>query len=294
MSARPVFDNLFIGAGAMKAGTTWLYSVLDMHPEVFFSLEKEIHYFYARAVDRRVLRDEVRLENVQKKYLRIDPTKSAPEAVRNRLRWAAAYLDGPLDDDWYRGLFMFRRDETYMADFSNLYALLPAEAWSHLAGRTERLRVLYTMRDPLKRLWSHVKFHLKVTGKEEELDRWSPNEFLAFMKQPFIWDNAEYGRAIRSMKTGLSPDMLKITWHEEIHANEEGFLDGLENFLGVAHHAFPADRLRERVNATAKRQMPDFFADILARDIERIMDEVRAEGLDIPASWTAPGLQPAA
>ena len=117
MGARPAFDNLFIGAGAMKAGTTWLYSVLDLHPEIFFSLEKEIHYFYARSVDRRVLRDEVRLDNVQKKYLQIDPANSHPEAVRKRLRWSAAYLDGPLDDDWYRGLFMFRRDETYMADF---------------------------------------------------------------------------------------------------------------------------------------------------------------------------------
>ena len=191
MAHRPTFDNLFIGAGAMKAGTTWLYSLLDTHPEIFFSLEKEIHYFYARYVDQNVLRDSVRLENVRSKYLRIDPASSNPEAVRKRLRWSAAYLDGPLDDDWYRGLFMFRKRQTYIADFSNLYALLPEEAWSKIAARTGKLRVLYTMRDPVKRLWSHVKFHLKVTGKLHLLDEWTPDEYLAFMRQPFIWENAE-------------------------------------------------------------------------------------------------------
>ncbi|MEL7344675.1 MAG: sulfotransferase [Pseudomonadota bacterium] len=163
MDHTPAFDHLFLGAGAMKAGTTWLYRLLDSHPDVFFSLEKEIHYFYARYVDRNVLRDQVRLENVRSKYLRIDPATSSAEAVRKRLRWSAAYLDGPLDDDWYRGLFQFRRAERYVSDFSNLYALLPAEAWSKIANRTEHLRVLYTMRDPIKRLLTgdfEMKFHV--------------------------------------------------------------------------------------------------------------------------------------
>ncbi|MEJ2008462.1 MAG: sulfotransferase domain-containing protein [Acidobacteriota bacterium] len=35
----------FLGIGIDKAGTTWLYEVLDKHPEVFVSHQKELNYF---------------------------------------------------------------------------------------------------------------------------------------------------------------------------------------------------------------------------------------------------------
>jgi Sulfotransferase domain len=35
----------FLGIGIDKAGTTWLYEVLDKHPEVFVSRQKELNYF---------------------------------------------------------------------------------------------------------------------------------------------------------------------------------------------------------------------------------------------------------
>ena len=141
-----LLDRLFIGAGAMKAGTTWAYQVLERHPDIFFSFEKEIHYFYAAHVDRAVLSDRHRMANVRDKYLRIDPERMHASGVRNRLRWAANYLDGPVDDHWYRSLFLFRRAERFAADFSNLYALLPADVWRRIAARVGELRVLYTMR----------------------------------------------------------------------------------------------------------------------------------------------------
>ncbi len=40
-----LIKNLFLGVGAMKSGTTWLYDVMSRHPEIYFSYEKEIHYF---------------------------------------------------------------------------------------------------------------------------------------------------------------------------------------------------------------------------------------------------------
>jgi len=35
----------FIGIGAGKAGTTWVWSMLRQHPDVFLPKEKELHYF---------------------------------------------------------------------------------------------------------------------------------------------------------------------------------------------------------------------------------------------------------
>ena len=283
-----LIDRLFLGAGAMKAGTTWLYQVLDRHPALHFTPEKEIHYFYAAAVRPGVLSDRIRLTNVRDKYLRIDPDRSAPAAVRARLRWAAAYLDGPVDDYWYRQLFAARPDGAWACDFSNYYALLPVEAWRRLADRTGTLRVLYTMRDPLKRLWSHVKFHLAVTGRTQDLDDWGPDRLRAFARQDFLWENAEYGAAVRRMRAGLPPDALRIAWHEEIHADERGFLAGIEDFLGIAPHAYPDRLLARKVNTTEDRPMPDWLPDLFADDVRRIVAELRDEGLSPPPGWQVP------
>jgi hypothetical protein len=35
----------FVGIGAMKAGTTWIYRQLREHPDIWFGPRKEIHYF---------------------------------------------------------------------------------------------------------------------------------------------------------------------------------------------------------------------------------------------------------
>lgn len=283
-----ILDNLFIGAGAMKAGTTWLYSVFDRHPEIYFSFEKEIHYFYAAYVNPEVLSNKTRLKNVQDKYLHFDPDRIRPQGLRDRLHWTANYLDSPVDDIWYRNLFALRTRQTYAADFSNLYALLPESGWRRVLDRVERLRVLYTMRDPVSRLWSHVKFHLRVTGKEALLDSWTPEEAEAFFRQPFIWDNAEYGRAVARMQAALPTDALKIAWHEDIHDDEIKFLRSVESFLGIASFDYPDTLLKQRVNATPRTPIADWFRDILARDVERIREELVSLGLTPPASWDSP------
>lgn len=281
-----LFDRLFIGAGAMKAGTTWTYQMLDRHPEIFFSFEKEIHYFYAAHVDRSVLSDQNRMRNVRDKYARIDPEKNHALGVRNKLRWSANYLDGPVDDLWYRNLFLLRRGETYVADFSNLYALLPAEAWRQLAGRVGTLRVLYTLRHPIKRLWSHVKFHLEVTGQSHCLDTWGPDDFDRFARKPFIWDNAEYGRALGRMQQALPGEAFLPIFFEDIHADRAGFLARVETFLGIAPFSYPADLIDRKVNTTASRPMPPFFREIFADDARRIAGEVSEAGLSLPESWS--------
>ena len=68
MSGQKIFRNLFLSVGAMKAGTTWLYAVLERHPELYFCPEKEVHYFYHRYVDDGLLSEAHRLEKAKDRY----------------------------------------------------------------------------------------------------------------------------------------------------------------------------------------------------------------------------------
>lgn len=281
-----LFGDLFLGIGAMKAGTTWLYAMLDRHPALHFCPEKEVHYFYHRYVDNAQLNEQRRLSNVRERYLlRFDPQTANIDRVRQNLHWVSAYLSGPVDDHWYRNLFQLRRHHRYACDFSNLSAHLPASVWPRIEAQCDTLRVLYTMRDPLKRLWSHTKFHLQVTDQLHLLDKWGPDQFDAFVRQPFIWDNAEYGRTLRAMQDGLSAPCWKAVFYEDIHADQRAMLRGIEDFLGIAHFDYPDALLARRFTESVSHPMPAFFADLFARDIARIRAEVQDAGFVLPDRW---------
>ena len=286
MSEDRLFTNLLLSVGAMKAGTTWLYSVLARHPALHFAMEKEIHYFYHRYVNPELLSEAYRLREARNRYLfRFDPDKANIDAVKANLHWVSNYLSRPVDDFWYRNLFQLRDHQLYACDFSNLNAQLPQEAWPQIAARCDRLRVLFTMRDPVKRLWSHTKFHLQITGQLDRLDHWGPEEFDEFVRRPHIWVNAEYGRILRNLRSGLAPEMLKVLFYEDIHADQRGALKAIEQFLGVPPFDYPQAVLDRRMTESVRLQMPAFFPELFAADVCRICGEVAAEGYAIPAAW---------
>lgn len=281
-----LFDNLFLSVGAMKAGTTWLYAMLSRHPELHFTPEKEIHYFYHRYVNPQQLSEARRLAEARNRYLfRFEPEKANIGRIRENLHWVSAYLDTPVDDWWYRNLFFLHGRQRWACDFSNLNALLPEEAWPKIAGTTRNLRVLYTMRDPVKRLWSHTKFHLQFTGQLDKLETWGPKDFERFIRQDHVWQNAEYGQVLRRLKAGVAADSLKVMFYEDIHADRAGALKQIEDFLGVAHHPYPAPLLERRFTESAKHEMPEFFAGLIEKDVARMRAEIEAEGYDLPAGW---------
>jgi hypothetical protein len=288
MSEPRLFSKLFLSVGAMKAGTTWLYAVLARHPALHFAMEKEIHYFYHHYVNPNQLSEGYRLREARNRYLfRFDPETANIDAVKANLRWVSAYLDRPVDDYWYRNLFQMRDHQTYACDFSNLHAQLPRDAWPQITAKCDQLRVLFTMRDPVQRLWSHTKFHLQLTGHLDKLETWGPEQFHEFVRRPHIWVNAEYGQILRNLRAGLSPDMLKVLFYEDLHADQRGTLQGIEDFLGIPRFDYPQALLERRFTESVKHRMPPFFPELIAADVRRICEEVSAEGYTIPAKWSA-------
>ena len=286
MDQDKLFGNLFLGVGAMKAGTTWLYSVLDQHPNLHFTPEKEIHYFYHRYVDSNLLNERKRLHMARERYLlRFDPDHANIDRIRMNLHWVAAYLSHPVDDFWYRSLFQTRAHHAYACDFSNLNAHLPVAAWRQIARQCTKLRVLFTMRDPLKRLWSHTKFHLQITGQADNLTKWGPRDYTDFVRQPFIWQNAEYGRVLRTLRAGLDRETWRATFYETLHEDQITALREIESFLALPPHSYPEKILDRHPTQSVTHPMPPFFAEIFEKDITRIKSEICAEGFDLPPQW---------
>jgi len=279
-------DNLFLSVGAMKAGTTWMQRVLELHPEIYFTPEKELHYFaHAYMQDGAPLSARARLGRARH-YVGIDPQADTPDDVRARLLWTANYLSEPIDDLWYRNLFAFRGQERWCADFSNLYAHLDAASWARVRQGVQRLRVVYTMRDPIKRLWSHAKFHSQFIGKADEVASWTPEIAETFLRRRFMWKHAEYGETVRLLREGVGQDDLRVFFFEGLHRDQRAWLHEVEDFLEIAHHDYPEERLSARVNESFDAPMPEWFPGLFEADVQRICGELRDQGLEPPASWT--------
>ena len=285
MTSKP-FGNLFINAGAMKAGTTWLYWAMRLHPDLHFSLEKEVHYLHRKYVGTTVLNDNHRCHQVRSEYTRELQQKDLDiETLRERVRWLSVYLRSPMDDDWYADVIRPAAGKAWSCDFSNLYAELPAWAWRDVAQSCTALRVLFLLRDPVARLWSHLKFDLKYNGLLSQLPDWSPDQVKTYMQQPHIWSNAEYGEAIRRLTGALDPAQVKFMFMPETHTDALGFLREVEVFVGLPPAQYPDWLLTQKVNQSETVRMPDFFPELFRGDIERIKDEMRACGVMPPENW---------
>jgi len=155
--------KLFLSVGAMKAGTTWLYGILKHHPSLYFTPEKEIHFLSEYYLKSGVLNDENRLRNVKGKLANTNIKHIG--IYRMMCRWCAMYLEGKIDFKWYDRVFSLNKTKTYNCDFSNLSCHIKAEDWADLRSNYD-VKVLYILRDPIKRLWSHIKFHHQFSGKK--------------------------------------------------------------------------------------------------------------------------------
>ena len=105
------------------------------------------------------------------------------------------------------------------------------------------------------------------------------------MRRPFMWDNAEYGQCLRTMREGLSEGNLKAIFFENLHADQRGSLTDLEDYLDIPTFKYPPALLNRQVNKSKEIPMPDFFKEIFARDTARIGRELEDQGLILPASW---------
>lgn len=286
MTEKP-FGNLFINAGAMKAGTTWLHWALRMNPRLHFSLEKEIHYFHLKYVSDRVLTDGHRQQQVRNYYsVDLQNDKLTMDEMRAFVHALGVYLRSPMDDTWYSDLIRPPEGKDWSCDFSNLYSELPESAWADIAASCSKLRVLYMLRDPLHRLWSHLKFDLQYNGQLADLAHWSPAQCEDYLRQPHIWHNAEYGLVARRLTGALATDQVKFMFLPEVHTNALGFLREVEHFVGIPPAPYPPWILRDKVNKSDPLPMPDFFADLFRADVDRITRELSDCGITPPDDWT--------
>ncbi len=279
----PVIDSLLLSIGAMKAGTSWLYMLLRDHPQIDAVPLKEIHYFAQRHTGYRLLDFPERINRVRDMAVWLPAHQ--PGEARTMLDWFRAYLKDPVDDTWFAGLYRDPQGPSWCAEFSNLNALLPQAGWQHVRRTARRVRVLYTLRNPLTRLWSHTRFHLAFTGGLAQLADMKKPDFEVFLARPEVSDHGRYARVLRALKQNLNPEQYHIIIYDEIERAPHDVLSSIEAFLDIVPGTYNVDNLRERHNPGPWYAMPQAFVTAARPMVEAELTSLEARGFSVPAAW---------
>ena len=114
------------------------------------------------------------------------------------------------------------------------YALLPRTRLTSITQMAPNVRILYLLRDPIERLWSHVRM---IAARRDENGELTARRAGNILKRVFqgnesqIERRGDYARTLRRLRNSIPDGQLLIGVFEEMVANG---LDRLAEFLGIS------------------------------------------------------------
>jgi len=278
-------DNLFLSIGMMKTSTTWLYFVLRLHPDIYFSYEKEIHYFAHLYSSMKLLDRTMRFKKMRETIENQKYNQYNQQKLKKELIWYLDYINEPINDNWYINLFKNRANEKYCADFSNLTCHVNKDGWKSIKNITRNLKVILILRHPVQRLFSHVNFHFLTIDKHNQLSNWSKSDYLDFFKNDYIRKNSLYADIVKNLIENVPKKQYRIYFYEEIIKNMKKFIENIENFLGIKNYSYPNNIINNKICATMKISMPNFFFDLFKDEFRMDVKRLNKIGIQTPEEW---------
>ena len=243
MQTDPQNTTLFFGVGATKAGTSWLHSKLQAHPECHLKTIKEFHYFSLtnpRQVERAVKTAKADAAAAQVKARGADLEKRdyANRRVADLTTWCGVLQAGLGAYDRYLDYLRQGIGSRHLiGDVTPGYSLLPAETLTMMSRLTSDVRFVFLMRDPVERLWSHVRM---VSARADRsnfaggslklmaaiLAGESTNEIEGILKR------GDYCAILDNLARSVPDKQRLIAYYEDMFA--PGGLTQVCNFLGIS------------------------------------------------------------
>ena len=166
----------FLCIGAQRTGTTWLYKNLKNHPEVWMPLVKEIHYFDEKENYNSLPpldRFNYNYRRYKRRWFLINASLKKKSGQFNpdfkKFPWYAKYLLNFRNDTWYASLFERGAGKT-LGEITPEYAILSPESVADIHRLMPDAKIIFIMRDPMQRAWSHALKVIRDKRKSIESD----------------------------------------------------------------------------------------------------------------------------
>ena len=255
----------FIGIGAQKAGTTWLYRNLRAHPQIHMP-HKEVHYFDRRIHDRsnaltRLFgggEDDAQWRRQVKRVL----TRTIEKRALKDLAWNYRYYAKAYDDRWYASLF--EPDEGQVAgEITPAYSALDRDGVAYVFELMPEAKIVFFVRNPIERVWSHAVMSFDKAQKTSA-GSVPEDELFRKIERRSTRKLTDYLGTLENWGAFYSEDRIFVGFLEDVRFRPEELLERLYRFVDV-DPSFEPPRPGKRVHTRATGEMPATVAEHLAR-----------------------------
>ncbi|MGG6238271.1 sulfotransferase [Nodosilinea sp. AN01ver1] len=278
----------FLGIGAQKAGTTWLWSILKSHPDVWMPPKKELHYFdrdrkypsWSYLSEKHLLNRLTGSETYHKEFRRLlkeDLTSAVRSGSLQQMRWMMRFYFGSYDDPWYLSLFA-DGENLLKGEITPDYSLIDLEDIQAIKALLPKLKIVLLLRNPIDRAWSQVRFEY-TKGRFDQLDESAKIRHI--LDQPKVSKRSEYVRMVNDWISVFGKESVFVGFYDEIVSNPQNLIQKVCDFLDLDASKLPQKDLSERKNVSVAKNIPVEIEFLLAgkyrHDIQELMNVLNSD-----------------
>jgi hypothetical protein len=264
MSKEPALPN-FLGIGAQRSGTSWVYINLKLHPQVWLPPLKELHYFDKPAqikITDRLYRTQFLRRIRDHAYALIKQDK----ITLTEISWDLKYFFGKRNNNWYASLFQPQSGQT-AGEITPAYMTLETSVVKEIQRINPQLKIFFFMRDPIERSWSSAVKSL-ARDKNRAVSAIPKENFIHIFESESAALRSDYIRALNIWEDVFNKSQVHIDYMDEIQNNPRDVLLRLYRFLEISDdERYIPSEANKKINTTDgyKTEMPSWAQIYLAR-----------------------------
>jgi hypothetical protein len=242
--------------GAQKAGTSWLYQQLRLHPQLWLPPVKELHFFDYLFVPevREWAGWHIRKEITKKLKWHITNTQGKVTDLEYIHYLSSICTREMFTLPWYKMIFSYPGARGKLCgDVTPEYCMLPKSGITYLLHCMPNVKIIYIIREPTERALSHLRMLAEYENftPDTKEEQWSE-----LARSYTIKSKSDYQSHITLFDKYIEAKNLLYLPFQMIKHSPEAFLERIEDFLSVKHHTY-GDDIHTPVWASKKFAIPE-------------------------------------
>jgi len=257
----------FIGIGAHKSGTSWLYERLREIDDFHLPPIKELHYF-----DKKYKLKNIhyfnRLESFHSLFF------SLYHCARNysNLSWFFKWFYKTYSDSWYRSLFSSKKIQ---GEITPAYSTLNEYEIERLKSIANPEKILLIIRNPIQRVWSHYQYFCQ-RGKIRHKN--NTEDIKEFILSDVQTSRSDYLKIIEKYRSFFDDKNIYIMFYDSILEQPEALITDLLKVFGIEKHQI-SNCNYNKINNSSKsikvsKNISKFIAKLYAKDISTLAEKI--------------------
>ena len=282
----------FLGIGAQKSATSWLWKVLHEHDDIWMPPRKELHYF-----DRSLRYPSPSFLATDKLSDRLTNKEPNNMLFRNKLltelgmiidrkqgniEWYSKYFLGTYNDEWYKSLFEEGKEKV-SGEITPAYSILNKEDIAHIKTLFPELKIILILRNPIERAWSQARFYMtrNLFDINKDIDK-----LKEFIDSDIQTTRGDYLSIINNWSSVFSKEDFFIGFYDEIEEDNKKFISKICDFLKIEKDSImQKDILNKKVNVSIELEIPDEIEKYLIEKYYNDIEKLSISFEKYPTKW---------